>query len=177
MGADGYLLTRRQLLDLAVRTAATALVPRAWATLTPISEEGFAPIGGIDQWVAIRGRDSSRAPLLFLHGGPCEAQSPFLSLFEPWEKRYVVAQWDQRGTGRTFGKNGTATPDMTMEQLAQDAVEVAQYVLGRLKARKLILVGHSWGAMLGLRVIRLRPELFHAFVGTGQPVSGGETLE
>lgn len=139
-------------------------------------EEGFVPAGGIEQWVAIRGRDRSRTPILFLHGGPCEAESPFLSVFAPWEERYVVAQWDQRGTGRTFEKNGTP-PNMTMEQLTQDAIAVAQYVLGRLKAHKLILVGFSWGAALGLNVIRARPELFHAFVGTGQPVNGRDVFE
>jgi proline iminopeptidase len=172
-----FLLTRRQLLGVVARTAATALVPAVWTSPTPVVEEGFVPIGGIDQWVAMRGRDRSRTALLFLHGGPCEAQSPFLSLFAPWEKRYVVAQWDQRGSGRTFGKNGTSTPNMTLEQLAHDAVEVTQYVLGRLKAHKLILVGHSWGAVLGLSVVRLRPALFHAFVGTGQPVSGRAIIE
>jgi pimeloyl-ACP methyl ester carboxylesterase len=173
-----FLLTRRHLLSLAAGTAATAFVPTAWAEAAPqpISEDGFVRIGGIDQWVAIRGRDRSRTPLLFLHGGPCEAESPFLSLFAPWEERYVVAQWDQRGTGRTFGKSGTP-PNMTMEQLTHDAIEVTQYVLSRLKAHKLILVGFSWGAGLGLNVIRSKPELFHAFVGTGQPISGKDIFE
>src|SRR5579864_8132992 len=138
----------------------------SWARSREVDETAFAPIGGIEQWVAIRGRDRLRKAMLFLHGGPGDAQSPFLSVFAPWEERYVVAQWDQRGSGKTFVKNGTSTPNMTLDQLAQDAVEVTQYVLRRLKAHKLILVGFSWGAMLGLSVIRLRPELFHAFVGT-----------
>jgi hypothetical protein len=120
-------LTRRRLL---AAVPAAAIVPSATLALpSPIMEEAFVPVGGIAQWVAIRGRDRSR-PLLFLHGGPCEAESPFLSVFAPWEERYVVAQWDQRGTGRTFEKNGTP-PNMTMEQLTQDAIEVTQYVLSR----------------------------------------------
>ena len=139
-------------------------------------EEAFVSVGGIEQWIAIRGRDRSSTPILFLHGGPCEAESPFLSLFAPWEERYVVAQWDQRGTGRTFEKSGTP-PNMTMEQLTQDAIEVTQHVLRRLKARKLILIGFSWGGALGLNVIRRKPELFHAFVGTGQPIHGRDIFE
>lgn len=172
------LLTRRNLLNLAVGTAATAFVHTAWTAVAqqPISEDDFVRIGGIDQWVAIRGRNRSRPAILFLHGGPCEAESPFLSLFAPWEQRYVVTQWDQRGTGRTFEKSG-APPNMTMSQLTQDAIEVTQYVLGRIKAHKLILVGFSWGAVLGLNVIRSKPELFHAFVGTGQPISGRDIFE
>jgi pimeloyl-ACP methyl ester carboxylesterase len=115
--------------------------------------------------------------VLFLHGGAGEAQSPFLPLFSPWEKRYVVAQWDQRGSGKTFGKTGVSSPNMTLDQMIRDAVEVTQYVLGQLGVRKLILIGHSWGSQLGLCVARARPELFHAFVGTGQVVSGRETIE
>ena len=170
-------VTRRKMLRLAAVTAATVAATAAWAAPTPIDEEGFTPIGGIDQWIAIRGRDRSRPALLFLHGGPCDAQSPHLSLFAPWEERYVVAQWDQRGSGKTFNRNGTATPDVTFERITQDTVEVARHVLGRLGARKLVLVGHSWGALLGLQVARLKPELFFAFVGTGQPVSAKSIVD
>ena len=169
-------LTRRHLLAVAAVQATTAVTPKAFALPSPIMEEAFVPVGGIEQWVAIRGQDRSRPPILFLHGGPCEAESPFLSLFAPWEERYVVAQWDQRGTGRTFEKSGTP-PNMTMEQLTQDAIEVTQYVLSRLNAQKLILVGFSWGAALGLNVIRARPELYRAFVGTGQPINGRDIFE
>lgn len=172
-----FQLTRRNLLSLAAGTAASALAPAAWSSPQPIDEEGFVSIGGIDQWVAIRGRDRSRPAILFLHGGPCDAQSPHLSLFAPWEERYVVAQWDQRGSGKTFTKNGDSTPDMTIERIAKDAVEVTQNVLRRIGRNKLILVGHSWGALLGLRVVRLRPDLFHAFVGTGQPVNARDIVE
>jgi len=169
-------VTRRDMLRLAAG-AAVAAAATALAAPTPIGEEGFVPIGGIDQWVSIRGRDRSRPAILFLHGGPCDAQSPHLSLFAPWEERYVVAQWDQRGSGKTFEKNGAATPDVTFERITQDSVEVTRHVLGRLGARKLILVGHSWGALLGLQVARLKPELFHAFVGTGQPVAAKKIVD
>jgi pimeloyl-ACP methyl ester carboxylesterase len=171
-----FVLTRRRFLSLTAVPASIALAPAAWAALEPISTERLVPIGGIDQWIAIRGRNRSRMAILFLHGGPCEAQSPFLSIFAPWEERYVVAQWDQRGSGRSF-KDGTSTPNMTFEQLVQDAVEVTRYVLAQLRIRKLILVGHSAGSILGLSVVRSRPELFHAFVATGQPVNGKEIFE
>jgi pimeloyl-ACP methyl ester carboxylesterase len=172
-----FPLTRRRVLSLAALPAVITFTPAVRASQRPIAETGFVPIGGIEQWVAVRGHDRSRLPILFLHGGPGEAQSPLLSVFAPWEKRYVVAQWDQRGAGETFEKNGTSTPNMTLEQLARDAVEVTQYVLRQLGARKLILVGHSWGSIVGLSAIRLRPGLFHAFVGTGQIVSGKKMVE
>jgi pimeloyl-ACP methyl ester carboxylesterase len=145
---------------------------------TPIDWQGFAPIGGIEQWVATRGRAGTSKAILFLHGGPGEAQSPFLPVFAPWEERYIVAQWDQRGSGRSFEKSGgLSTPDMTFERHVRDAIEVTEFILRRLRISKLVLVGHSWGSMVGLTAARARPDLFHAFVGTGQVVSGRETIE
>lgn len=170
------MLHRRECLLGSVGAGIVALAGGC-TSLRPITSDNFVPIGGIEQWVAIRGRDRSRPAILFLHGGPCDAQSPHLSLFAPWEERYVVAQWDQRGAGKTFEKNGPSTPNMTFERIAQDAVEVAQYVTGQLGVPKLILVGHSWGAILGLRVVRLRPDLFYALVNTGQPVIGRDIVE
>ncbi len=171
------MLTRRRLLTVSAGTAAAAVVPTAWCSAQPIEQEGFERIGGIDQWVAIRGRNRSRPAILFLHGGPCDCQSPHLAAFAPWEERYVVAQWDQRGGGKTFEKDGRSAPNMTVGQIACDAVEVAQHVIRETGASKLILVGHSWGALLGLRVIRLNPRLFYAFIGTGQPVSGAAIID
>jgi pimeloyl-ACP methyl ester carboxylesterase len=170
------IISRRRAIGLMAATPVMLSEP-GWARSPGRDETGFARIGGIDQWVAIRGGESLRMAMLFLHGGPGDAQSPFLSVFAPWEKRYVVAQWDQRGAGKTFAKNGTSTPNMSLEQMAQDGVEVIQYVLRQLGVRKLILVGHSWGSILGLGVVRLRPELFHAFVGTGQIVSCKNLVE
>jgi pimeloyl-ACP methyl ester carboxylesterase len=170
-------VTRRHLLYLAGVPAALALTPTACRSIRLIAESGFVSIGETEQWIEIRGADRSRPLVLFLHGGPGEAQSPLLPMFAAWEERYVVAQWDQRGSGRTFSKAGTATPNMTLEQIARDTVEVTRHVLTKLGRRKLILVGHSWGALLGLRVVRLQPDLFHALVATGQPVSGREIIE
>jgi len=171
------LLTRRRMIAAGTASALLACRPTAAIGREPIEEAGFVSIGGIDQWVAIRGRDRSRPLLLFLHGGPGEAQSPSLSMFARWEEHYVVAQWDQRGSGKTFEKLGASTPDMTLAQMTRDAIGVAQYLLRRLGRRKLILVGHSWGSMLGLGAARAQPELFHALVGTGQVVNGGQILE
>jgi pimeloyl-ACP methyl ester carboxylesterase len=88
-----------------------------------------------------------------------------------------VVNWDQRGSGKTYGKNGPGTPNMTLERMAEDAVEVVEYALEQLKRPKLVLVGHSWGAVLGFSAVQRRPDLFYAFVGTGQPVNWTLSLE
>jgi hypothetical protein len=58
----------------------------------------FVPIGGIDQWITIKGEDQDNPVVLFLPGGPGDALSPFAdAMFEGWEKSFALVQWDQRG--------------------------------------------------------------------------------
>jgi pimeloyl-ACP methyl ester carboxylesterase len=168
---------RTMLLAAAAGVAAPFLPLRAIENKQSIDESGFVPIGGIDQWIAIRGQDNRKPIVLFLHGGPAEAESPFLREFVPWEQDFTVVNWDQRGSGKTYGKNGPATPGMTVERMAEDAVEVADYALKKLRKPKLVLVGQSWGALLGFYAVAQRPELFYAFVATGQPVNWMLTIE
>jgi len=147
------------------------LLARPALAATPIDEQGFVSIGGIDQWIAIQGSDIQNPMILFLHGGPGEAQSPFLKDFEPWLKDFTVVSWDQRGAGKTYEKNGTSTPDFKLDRLVEDAVMVSAYARKKLGKKKLILVGQSAGSMLGLLVAKRRPDLFYAYVGTAQMVS------
>ena len=152
------------------------------ATPRGVDESQYVPIGGIDQFISIRGDDRSNPVILFLHGGPADAQSPFLQEFLPWEKYITVVNWDQRGSGKTYGKNGPATPGMdtpaaALDRLTADAIEVAEYACRRLSKRKVTLVGHSWGAILGLNVAKRRPDLFYVFVGTALLVSWKQSLE
>ena len=178
------MISRRHvlLLSAAACSSTFANIPAPRAGDRSIDESGFVDIGGIQQWVAIQGTNSTNSALLFLHGGPANAQSPFLREFVPWENDFTVVNWDQRGSGRTYGKNGPATPGMdtpsaALDRLIADAIEVATYASRRLSKRKLILVGHSWGAILGLHVVNRRPNLFDAFCATGFPVSWKESLQ
>ena len=167
-------VSRREFL---IGAGAAALSLGSASAALSIDEAGFVQIGGIDQWIAIQGQDSTNPAILYLHGGPGEAQSPFLKTFAPWENDFTVVNWDQRGAGKTYEKNGDTTPDITLDRLAADAVEVTQHVLEQLGKRKLVLVGQSFGAMLGLMVVRRAPELYYAFVGTGQFVNNELTME
>ena len=139
-----------------------------------ILEAMFIPIGGIEQFVLIRGEDRSNPVILFLHGGPGLATSPLYPWFISWEKHFTLVQWDQRGAGKTYGRYGKKTPDLTVERMTQDGIEIAEYLRAHLQTNKIILLGHSWGSYLGLRIIARRPDLFSAYVGTGQTVNGGE---
>ena len=167
-------LSRRRFVQFAA-AGMSYLAGPAVALTRAIDETGFVRIGGIDQWLAIQGRDVGNPVILYLHGGPGEAQSPFLKEFLPWETDFTVVNWDQRGAGKTFGRNGNATPDLTVDQLIADACEVAAYVCQRLSKPKVILIGQSWGTVLGANVIKRRPALFYAYVGTGQLASFAAT--
>ena len=145
---------------------------RDYAVTTPngIDEANYVKVGGLEQWITIRGEDRRNPVLLFLHGGPGDATNPWgYAGFRNWLKYFTVVQWDQRGTGRTFGRNGAAAAStITVERMVQDGVELAELLSKRLQKDKIVLVGHSWGSILGVFMAKARPELFYAFVGTGQ---------
>jgi pimeloyl-ACP methyl ester carboxylesterase len=131
----------------------------------PIREAAFVKLGGIDQWITIRGANRANPILLVVHGGPGDAQSVFPSLYEGYEADFTVVQWDQRGAARTFRANPTAVPEP--DRVIGDGVELAQY-LARRFARPIIVVGHSWGSYLAVGMAQRRPDAFAACVGTGQ---------
>jgi pimeloyl-ACP methyl ester carboxylesterase len=135
-----------------------------------ISESSYVSIGGIEQWVTIHGQDRDNPVLLFLHGGPGDVTSPWsYALFAPWERHFTVVQWDERGSGRTLGKNGPRiAPTITVDRMVQDGIELTEYLRTHLHKEKITLVAHSFGTVLGVRMARAKPELFDAYVGTAQ---------
>lgn len=146
---------------------------RAFAITAPagIQEGRFVKIGGIEQWVQIRGDDIDNPVLLVLHGGPGAAYSPATPIFLAWEKYFTVVQWDQRGAGLTFGRNGEqGSGEMSIDRMTQDGIEVAEYLRQRLHKDKILIYGTSWGTVLGVEMAKRRPDLFLAYVGSGQLV-------
>jgi pimeloyl-ACP methyl ester carboxylesterase len=144
---------------------------RDYTITTPngIDEGSYIEIGRIEQWITIRGEDRNNPVLLFLHGGPGDAINPWgYAAFRSWLKDFTVVQWDQRGAGRTFGRNRATADTITPERMVQDGIEVSEWLKKKLGKENIILVGHSWGSVLGFFMVEARPDLFSAFVGTGQ---------
>jgi len=71
----------------------------------------------------------------------------------------------------TTGCYGAKTPDVTLDRIARDGVELATYICQELGKRKIIVLGHSWGSIVATRMVQMRPDLFAAYVGTGQASS------
>jgi pimeloyl-ACP methyl ester carboxylesterase len=144
--------------------------------VTPLGVEETIPvkINGVTQWLSIRGKDKRNPVLLYLHGGPGLAFLPLAwSVAHPWEDYFTVVQWDQRGAGKTYASNDPAIvgPTMTIPQMASDATEVVRYLQDHLGKKKIFLVGHSWGSILGVALAQQHPGWFYAYIGVGQYVN------
>jgi pimeloyl-ACP methyl ester carboxylesterase len=135
------------------------------------SDEGlFVDIHGVEQWLVLRGADR-RNPALMLVPGPGGATSTWAPFFAAWEERYTLIHWDQPGGGATQAKNGDrGTGPLTLERLARDGIAAADFARRRLGVRRVALLGVSGGTIVGLMMIRERPDLFSAYVGSGQVV-------
>ncbi len=149
---------------------------RVLALQTPkkIEEGQFVQIGNLVQWIQIRGENRDNPVLLILHGGPGIAFSALTPIFRTWEHSFTIVQWDQPGAGKTASRNGKAKNNhaLTIEGMVQDSIQVAEWVLRHLHQQKLILLGVSWGTVLGTTMVKRRPDLFWAYVGSGQFVDG-----
>lgn len=167
---------RMQLMAVCLLMAAQTLAAETIAG-EPIAEGRFVKLGGIEQWITIRGANSKAPVLLWVHGGPTNIQSPFVQAYAPWEKRFTLVQWDQRGAGKTYRKNPGPEDQVSLGRIAQDGIELAEYLQKRFSAQKIILAGHSWGTLVGVTMVKQRPELFDAFVAAGLVNSWRDTVK
>jgi pimeloyl-ACP methyl ester carboxylesterase len=132
----------------------------------------YVPIGGIEQWIQFDDSQPNHPVLLYLHGGPGGTSLPAAAAWKPWQEHFTVVHWDQRGAGRTFAKNGeTGSGPLTVDRMVRDGIEVVEHLIASLRKPKVMIVGHSWGSILAVHMLKRRPELFSAFVGTGQVVN------
>ena len=130
-------------------------------------EQRFLHVGGIDQWIQIRGEDRDNPVLLVLHGGPGWPNAVFTLPLRPWERHFTVVQWDHRGAGKTLGRNGkAASGEMTFDQRVADAVEVIEFLRQYLGKDKVVVLAESMGTLTGLPLAKRRPDLLAALVVT-----------
>ena len=135
------------------------------------------PIGGIKQVVTIRSQDLRNPVIIYFHGGPGFVEMPLDWWWNRgWDEYFTVVQWDQRNAGKTFVASGPNDPALlTPERFQADAEELVQWALKRFHKRKIFVLGHSWGSMLGLKLAAAHPEWLHAYIGMGQLTDGPES--
>ncbi len=136
-------------------------------------------IGGVPQWVSIRGHDRTNPVLLVIHGGPGSPMMPLAWAYQsPWEEFFTVVQWDQRGVGKnaaTADRQALA-PTMSAEQLVADAEAVTAWLRTRLQTDRILVMGYSYGTTIGTALARRKPEWLHAYVGVAQMAPGGDAF-
>lgn len=154
---------------------AKAIIGELQKVVTPrgIDVRKEITLGGIQQWITVRGRDDRNPILLFIHGGPGAPEMPTSWTFQDdWEDFFTVVQWDQRGAGKTYLANDPAKvgPTMTADRMVEDAAELVQYLRSTYHKDKIFVLGHSWGSYVGLRLAHEHPEELYAYIGMGQVI-------
>ncbi len=145
------------------------VLPGSIAELTRVN------IGGHDQAIMIRGHSVKAPVLLFLAGGPGGSEiGTMRNLGTGLERDFVVATWDQRGAGKSANQL-EPTSTLTVAQSVSDTIAVTNYLRRRFAEQKIYLVGNSWGTIIGVLAAQQHPEIYRAYVGTGQMVDPAVT--
>jgi len=137
-----------------------------------VDEKGYVRIGGIEQWVRIKGSSCANPIVVLVHGGPGNPTTPFADKFyQSWEKDFTIIQWDQRGAGMTYGRNPvTDDVPLVIEQLRDDGIEVVHFAAKRFGKSQVILLGGSWSSILGVQMVKAEPRMFCGHISTSQVV-------
>jgi pimeloyl-ACP methyl ester carboxylesterase len=128
-------------------------------------------LNGSQQWITIRGKNAHNPVLLYLGiGGPGAGGFPATALtLAPLEDHFVVVNWDQPGTGKSY--NAVPISTLTVERFVSDAHALTQLLRTRFHQDKIYVLGLSWGTILGIKLVQQYPDLFYAYIGNGQMVN------
>jgi pimeloyl-ACP methyl ester carboxylesterase len=148
-------------------------------TLDAISSLEEIMLGGLKQWIFIRGTDQNNPVLIFLHGGP-GAPAPGMpssrNLDAELIKHFTVVHWDQRGAGKSFNRD-IPVKSMTIDRFVEDCNELIEYVRNRFNTQKVFLVAHSSGSVIGIKTAYKYPDKIYAYVGVGQIINHHEQIK
>ncbi len=121
-------------------------------------------IGGIKQYVRIKGKDVTKPLIFFLHGGPGGSLMQNIDKVSgKLQEHFVVVHWDQRETGETLKLNKTTQP-LTLQLFYNDTHDLIDSLLRKFQRSKLYLVGYSWGSGLGFYIADKYPGLLYAYI-------------
>jgi pimeloyl-ACP methyl ester carboxylesterase len=168
----GFIVVALMAIWLSQTTASTPPITDADGNPIPgsIASLETVTLGGSEQWITIRGYDQTNPVLLFLAGGPGGSELAMTRKYlGELEKHFIIVNWDQPGTGKSYRAADFDT--ITPEDYVADGYELTQYLCERFDQDKIYLFGESWGSILGVWLVQEYPELYHAFVSTGQMVA------
>jgi pimeloyl-ACP methyl ester carboxylesterase len=134
-------------------------------------------IDGTTQWVSIRGKHRNNPVIVMIHGGPGTPTMSMAWAYQaPWEDFFTVVHYDQRGVGKNAvsADRAALAPTLTFERLVLDAEAMVAWVRKELGVEKVVIMGYSYGTMLGMALAERRPEWISAYVGVGQVSGAGD---
>lgn len=141
-------------------------------TVEPIDEEVFVESLGTKLYLKLKGQDKTKPVILFLHGGPGDVFLGLLS-FEVYagknlEKDYVMAYLHQRGM---VNSPMVADSTQTIENHVEDVTNVVNYLTQKFNTKKIILMGHSWGGLLGFNYLLKDDSKIEKFISVASPIN------
>jgi len=136
-----------------------------------INRSEYVPVNRQKLYLLIRGADRKLPILLWVHGGPGGAERPLFRYFNSaLEQHFTVVYWDQRGAGRSFDPKADRH-GLTIARHLADLDAIIDHLRSTLAPAKVLLVGHSWGAALGILYAGAYPHKVAAVVAVNPLVS------
>lgn len=167
-------ITRRVLNNKLLYLLISLLIFSTSIFASPINTTENVSINGIKQYIAIKGNDVNNPIILFMHGGPGRSIIPFADAFtKQLPDKFIVEQWDQRETGESLKLN-SSNEKITVALLQSDALEMVRALLKKYNRKKLYLVSHSWGSVMGFEIAKKHPELFYAYISISPVVDANK---
>jgi proline iminopeptidase len=140
-----------------------------------IAELAQVELGGAEQTIMIRAASPDNPVLLYLSGGPGQSDLGYSRpISSVWDDDFVFVDWDQRGNGNSYPAIEPMSA-MTLEQAVADTIQLSEYLAERFDEQRIYVMGESWGTILGVLAAQQRPDLYHAYIGSGQMVNIRET--
>lgn len=139
-----------------------------------IDRTTLVALGGVEQFVSIRGRSTTNPVLIVCHGGPALPSLPSSWIWQrAVEDYFTVVNYDQRASGKSAASLNDEI-DLSLDRYVADLVELIAWLQGELGVTKVGVLGHSWGSILGVTLAERRPDLLWSYIGVGQVISGLE---
>jgi proline iminopeptidase len=123
------------------------------------TDSGYITVGDGDLYYEQFGKKDAK-PIIVLHGGPGLDSSYLLPQMAKFvDQKYLMTFYDQRGSGKST--NFVIDRDtINMQNFVQDLDKVRNAI----GADKVVIVGHSWGTLLGINYAVANPNKIAALI-------------